>query len=480
MLRRLLPLAGLALLAGCNAQNGDGPLVVSVIGDRPALVDPNIRTLDSGDALLLGNVAQGLVRFDSEGQIEPGIALRWGVSTDGLFYTFRLNDEASLDARAVARRLRAILAKSSRNSLKPALAAIDEVVAVTPQVVELRLKYPRPDLLELLAQPELALLDTRPLTGPLQPRERQAEALRLTLLQPKDSEAAAQPPGLILRGESAARAVARFSRNQSRLVLGGRLADLPLLQAAKLRQEVIRFDEVVGLFALAPRHNDGLLGNAGFRRALAMALDRERIGPVFGSVPWQPSLAPLSWPTLELPNPPLPGWAGLALGERRLQARALVALALSDAKRTGPVKLRLWLPAGSGSTVLFRAVRADWQAIGVELSRVERVSEADLTLIDVVAPSGSASWGFGLLGCTARPACDPTTDTAASAAFAVPDAGARAAALGDAAMKLNQAMPVIPLAQPLRWSLVAPNLAGFQPNARGVHPLYPLLQAGRK
>ena len=61
--------------------------------------------------MLLANVAQGLVRFDSAGNIVGGLAERWNVSDDGLSYIFRLAstewpDGRKITAQQVARLLK--------------------------------------------------------------------------------------------------------------------------------------------------------------------------------------------------------------------------------------------------------------------------------------------------------------------------------------------------------------------------------------
>ena len=78
--------------------------------------------------MLLSNVAQGLVRFDARGQIEPGLAERWNVSDDGLSYIFRIAsadwpDGRTVNAREVARILNRQLRAPSRNPLKDTLWA---------------------------------------------------------------------------------------------------------------------------------------------------------------------------------------------------------------------------------------------------------------------------------------------------------------------------------------------------------------------
>ena len=52
-----------------------------------------------------------------------------------------------------------------------------------------------------------------------------------------------------------------------------------------------------------------------------------------------------------------------------------------------------------------------------------------------------------------------------------PTLAQRSAAIAAADAAMNADTPFIPLARPLRWSLVAPRLRQFQTNARAWHPL---------
>src|SRR5688500_4002934 len=85
-----LLMAALACAGSACQRREQGTIDVAVIGGETQLVDPAQGPLDAGEALLLGSVAQGLVRFDARGQIEPGLAERWNVSDDGLSYIFRI------------------------------------------------------------------------------------------------------------------------------------------------------------------------------------------------------------------------------------------------------------------------------------------------------------------------------------------------------------------------------------------------------
>src|SRR5689334_862935 len=152
MPRRLLSFAILACLALASAacrREPQGSPKIMVIGSDPKLGDAAAGTLSTPDAVLLQNVAQGLVRFDASGNIVSGLAERWNVSDDGMSYIFRIAsaqwpDGTKITAQQVARLLKRQLAARSRNDLKDALGAVEDVVPMTDRVIEIRLLAPRP------------------------------------------------------------------------------------------------------------------------------------------------------------------------------------------------------------------------------------------------------------------------------------------------------------------------------------------------
>jgi peptide/nickel transport system substrate-binding protein len=273
----LLPL----LVAGCREPES-GPVSVSAIGGPPALANPNRVPLDPPSAMLTAAVAQGLVRFDQAGQIEPGLAQSWTVSDDGMSYVFRLDrtswpDGREVKADQVADRLRAAASRASRNRLKPLLGAIADIMPMTDRVIEIRLKAPRPNFLQLLAQPEMAIIRSGQGTGPFTAQQGEGGALRLRLRAKDEVEQEVAAPGLpdiLLHGERAALAVARFDAGLAAFVTGGTAIDLSIARAAQPPAAALRFDPVEGLFGLTVTSRTGIVGSAGGRRALSMAIDR--------------------------------------------------------------------------------------------------------------------------------------------------------------------------------------------------------------
>ena len=89
------------LLLPCAACAGTGPgkSVSYAIPASPSTLDPQYAS-ETGAKLIINNVFEGLVRYDSDGEITNGIAESWRVSDDGLVYTFRLRSTKICSFRA--------------------------------------------------------------------------------------------------------------------------------------------------------------------------------------------------------------------------------------------------------------------------------------------------------------------------------------------------------------------------------------------
>ena len=480
---RLLFAAGAALcLAACGSRSEEA-LEVAIIGDGPpALADPAAGPLAQPSAVMLTNVAQGLVRFDARGQIDPGLAERWNVSDDGLSYIFRLApaqwpDGRRINAHDVARLLNRQLRAASRNPLKDALGAVSEIVAMTDRVIEVRLRAPRPNLLQLLAQPEFAITREGLGTGPFQPvagvtdpgAEEAAPGAgavalvhTIRIIDAKDRTERAN-----LRGAKAAAAIARFRAGEADLVLGGTFADLPRVQRRdrKLR-DALHFDPVAGLFGLAPARAGGPLADAKLRGLLNRAIDREALVAAL-DVPNLVARVTLMQSGLEGgANPVAPDWAALPIAERR----AAVMREAGELIDEDGLQLAIALPEGPGADVLLARLTADWQPLGIELVRASKGVPADLKLVDQVAPSSSPAWFARAFRCGSAPLCSADADKLMDSARDAEIAVQRAAMLAEAGRLIDNDVLFLPIAAPIRWSLVA-DLPGFSENIFARHPL---------
>jgi peptide/nickel transport system substrate-binding protein len=210
------------------------------------------------------------------------------------------------------------------------------------------------------------------------------------------------------------------------------------------------------------------------RQALAMAHDRPALAAALG-VPGLQARDSLLPPGIEgLAQVSAPAWILDPLPARQARAAALLSAAAGDG---GRLRVRVALPAGPGFRLLFARLRRDWAAVGVEAELVRSGAPADLRLIDEVAPAGLASWYLRHFSCEASRVCDPAADEMMAAARIAPDAATRRGLLANADRILAGLGPFIPLTTPVRWSLVAPRLTGFRPNAFGRHPVGELVRA---
>jgi oligopeptide transport system substrate-binding protein len=467
---RALSIVLLLATAACGESN-KGPIEISLIGGPPTLSNPNLKPLDPPSAFLVGAVAQGLVRFDAQGQIEPALAERWIVSDDGLRYIFRLKratwpSGAPITAEYVASRLRAALGRSSRNPLKPVLGAIDEVTAMTDDVIEIALKSPRANFLQLLAQPEMAVLRGKEGSGPYRIAGAEDALVTLEPLRDPDVEDSEEslPPPLRLRGERASLAIARFVEGDVALVMGGTAGNLPLARTAGLPGARLVFDPAAGLFGLTFATNEGALADADVRAALAMALDRGAIVSALGVSGLQPRDTMSAPGVHELPQPARPDWTPLPLAERQARARGIIA----EAEGEKPLRLRVAMPEGLGYDLIFAHLRRDWRAIGVEAEKVGSSAPAELRFIDQVAPVNLASWYLRSFSCAASRICSAEADALMEQVRTASPADRRRL-IAEADARLQAVIPFIAIASPVRWSLVSPRLTGFRPNPLARH-----------
>lgn len=481
-LRLLLCVA--LLFAGCTPLRDEGPVEVSVIGGEAEIVDPNRSAPRLAERLLIDATAQGLVAFDGAGQIEPALAQRWIVTDDGRSYIFRLRDAEwpdgdAVTANQVARRLRSIIARSSNNELKPMLDAIGEIIVITPEVLEIRLLVPRPPLLELLAQPEMAILTEDRGAGPF--RFAEGEREDGVLLEPvipagldEEVEVDLRTPErtVLLRAEGAGTAVARFDAGEADLVLGGTYLDIAVAQAADLPNSALRVDPAEGLFGLLFVEDEGFLIEPAIRRALSMAIDRARLVEAFRAPGWLPTTSILPQGFGSAAIPALPVWNATPFEQRRTFARRQIAEWRSA--HEGPLRVRVALPDGPGSNLLFGLIASDWLRIGVEAERVDYDADTDVRLIDAVAPAGSAIWYFQQIACPIADDCDFLVMDALAGVAEARALDIRASHLARADAALTIVARYIPLARPLRWSLVAPRLDAWRESPRAFHPLHHL------
>ena len=466
------PLVLALLPAGCRDQQA-GPPQVIVIGPEPRLADPRVGPLNPSDALLLQNVAQGLVAFDQSGNIVAGLAERWNVSNDGLSYIFRIAparwaNGSKVSAEQVARLLRRQIQGASRNPLRDPLGAIGEVVVMTDRVIEIRLNAPRPNLLSLLAQPEMALLRNGNGTGPFAMDGTGPDDVRLRRTIENIETDETSEKELLLSGKAADEAIAAFIAGKADLVLGGTFADLPIARQVRRPRNALRFDPASGLFGLAPGGRGGPFASEEWRRLLNRAIDRDSFLAAI-AVPGLTPRATLLEAGLDgLAAPAAPAWTATPINERRSGLAAEAKSLIGDG---GALEIRVFLPRGLGGDVLFRQLELDWSVLGLKVVRATSAASADFVLIDEVAPSASPAWFARRFRCAATPACDPKVDELLQAARDAKIPAQRYALIGQAAAQIDDQALFLPIAAPVRWALVGDRITSFAGNRFARHSL---------
>ncbi len=481
-MRRLFAMLSLAAFSlgavACHKQPEGAPKII-VIGGTPALRDPEEGVLTPPDAVLLQNVGQGLVSFDANGNIVGGLAERWNVSDDGLSYIFRLAatkwpDGHKVTAQQVAKQLKREIGAHSKNPYRDALGAIDDIVAMTDRVIEIRLTAPRPNLLVILAQPELGIVRNGLGTGPysIDAKSQIPGTLRLVRDVLSSDEDVTRKEEILVSGADAGSAIQNFVAGQSDLVIGGSFVDLPYVQRVKLQRDALHFDPAAGLFGLIPLRAGSAFDNADLRRILSQSINRDGLVAALGVPGLAPRATVLEAGLDGIPPPAAPTWLDVPMDTRRSALLADVARIFGSAPKP---TIHLLLPAGPGADVLFRQLQSDWGALGFTVERSSNGSGADFRLIDAVAPSTSPAWFVREFRCEAVPVCDSQADELMDAARSALISQQRYALIVQAATRIDDQQLFIPLAAPIRWSLVSNRIQGFAGNRFAVHTLTNLM-----
>ena len=447
--RALLPLLSAALvLTGCG-RSDDGALAIAFV-DSPEGMFASDLQLSSGAQHVRAATEAGLVVFNAQGEVIPGLADRWIVTDDGLSFIFRLRegtwpDGSDLSAESVRAALADVLRQLRGTALGLDLAPIEEVRAMAGRVIEIRLASPMATLLQLLAQPELALRREGG-TGDMVLMQ-QGRSAMLTMKRPserglpeeEDWQDHVRP--LHLHAASAEAAIRWFYEGRLDIVLGGKIGAWPLADTGPLSRGNVQIDPALGLFGLQVRRPSGVLADALGREAIAMAIDRPALIAPFNIGGWTP--------TTRVVSPGLPGdrgfiqerWADLTIEQRREVATRRVA-GWRATNEGAEARLSLALGGSPGESpgldLLFRQLASQLASIGIVLERVSDNAEADLVVVDMVARHAAPTWFLNQFHCSLRRGlCNEDVDLLVEQIARVADTNARATLLAEAEAQLT-------------------------------------------
>lgn len=347
------------------------------------------------------------------------------------------------------------------------------------RVIEIRLSSAMPDLLQLLAQPELGLKHGEGESGPMTLVRRND----LDSLLMKPPEARGEPESedwqndvrtLRVIGMDSGEAMKRFDNGEVELVLGGRLGELPMVDIGPLSRGTIRLDPAIGLFGLQVRTARGMLASDEVREGIAMALDRTALLAQFNIGGWVPTTRVVSPGLPDDPGLIPERWQGQSLEDLRATAAARVSRwRTTDDNATDESKqMRVLLPRNEGFDMLYRELARQLATIGITLARADDVRDADLVLVDRVARYAAPRWFLNQFQCSLdRGMCSEEMDILLADALDEDDPQRRGYLLAEAEAALTLANVYIPFGSPIRWSLVRGTVNGYAPNRWAFHPL---------
>ena len=131
---------------------------------EPPNLDPTSGAAAAIDEVVYLNIFEGLTKYNSDGSISPALAKSWTISSDGLTYTFQLNENISfhdgteldsLDVKFSLDRARAI---SSTNAQKILFSDINFIKSVDKHTVIITLNNPNGSFIRNLAWGDAVIL----------------------------------------------------------------------------------------------------------------------------------------------------------------------------------------------------------------------------------------------------------------------------------------------------------------------------------
>ena len=470
------------MLGACGFAEDEDQVRVTVAEDGPAQINPVGTRLNYASSTMRAAMAKGLVGLDEQGRVVPALAARWIISDDGLSYIFRLfdakwDDGRQITAERVARLLRERFSELRNSRLEYDVSVVDEVVSMTGRVIEIRLDSPHPNFLQLLAQPEMGLFRAGHGAGPMRLLS-EVDGIKLNRFdEPSQEEKDAEEEDdrwVSLRSEPAAAAIARYRAGGVQVVLNGKYHHLPLVDAADISSSDLRLDPVAGLFGLRFIRANGFWAVPGNREILAMAIDRPALLTSFPGVSaWQSRLKIIP-EALDVEGiNTYPDWASMTMQARIVFARNHVRRWKAS---EGPIiPLTIALPDAAGADILFKRIQSDLRRVGLNARKVRINQDADVRLMDEIAPYDSAQWFLMQFTCAKTSVCLNDADSKIAEADAATNLQIKARLYAKVEEMLVEHYNFIPIAVPIRWSIAKQGQRGFAVNSRGWHPLNPLV-----
>lgn len=460
------------------------------LGAEPGTLDPHAAE-DNAALALSAELYEGLVAESAEGVVTPGAAESWSVSPDGRTYAFALrpglrwSNGDELTSAHFAAALRNVSAPTSTAPFGGLLADLERIEAPDERTLVLTLGRPIPHLPALLALPVAAPLHPRvdaitpsPVNGPYQ-LVRWTKGDRIELERNPHYRAAER-----VAIDRVVHLTVSDLNTELNLYRTGELdltSEVPNTHLAELRRQLpgeLHVTPYLSVYSYAV--NPARLPGARARRALAMAVDRDRITrqvtgagerPALGWVPdGLPGYVPARFEWSRQPAPELTNRARELWAAERAAGQAPATLVIcTDASanhhRTAVALADMWRTALGVETEI---VELEWS---VYLDSRRNPGECDLLRLgwsaDFVDPEA-----FAVVFESGHPQNtlhyhSERYDALLAASRSAASTGQRLRLLHEAEALLLDDVPVIPVFFRVSKHLVKPYVGGFRANPLG-------------
>jgi oligopeptide transport system substrate-binding protein len=508
------------LMAGCDSSEERARLSAPVlIGTWDAIqtLDPH-QVHSRLEIMVASSLYLGLVKYDLNGQIVPGLAQSWNVSPDGKTYIFRLRKstwnngkpitsetfERSLKRHFTAKRpgpwLKYLADIENAAEVRSGRLAIGKlgVRALSPDILEIRLRQPQPALLSVLATPAGApVQDARfmnmipakfPLrqlsvNGPYKIESVTANKIKLipnyTYVLPGFEKRLAID---IRQQFDAAKSMSAFLGGEYSVLDAGQLPPDVIQSKGKLRDQFIAISShrAVGLkFNLS----EGPLKQESVRRAISMLINRSELPQRLPTAQITPSMGLIPLGLTGYSPPALPDWAAWTLPQRQAEATRLLAEAGFGS--TSPLKLKL----RNTTSTQYRIVAA-WLVeilkpfniivdVGTNNSAADIKDSGQVVIFTWETLIDSPEALLNDFGCPSvsggKIACDPQLQTLLVDAGSSSNLAERNTKFRQIERLLLQSSFVATLYEPITATLVSPDLSGW-PVSSTLPPAFERLQ----